>query len=525
MLKKELISNSFFFCYNHHRGDTMSYQSDLDKLITRACYVFSKYESNNITQSKEYQSSLIPIRKKAQELGISIDYLYKEYEKRKMVIEEAKSVFRAMDGTSINSQQIARRLQAVRKQAEELGIKLGKVYSNPNDLCSMFDTEIDINTVEVSDPINEEYCEACLRSFLSSKRFESRYVTVSSSIPKEESLAVYAGPAYWESFKEGIKVFLEKMKKGDTTLLNKRVLAKFEGFGIERIEEHLKKGNDSEVAEYFKWLFKNIYYHSGDEHMGSTRHNDGNASLFVDALEGEKYVYRIYLNLPRNEETIQFIKEYQIECQKRCMSFDMKPFFQQSQEHFDGTIFYISYNNINTCLNIIKDLLRKHPNMSMGTPPAACATIDELPNVGICHMGLVDKSGENLATYNDYINKLFENTILLSLKDEILARPDINEVLKTDLKEDRRIYWGKQSLRLYVYTNNFNTYSPIIKKILTEIMNSDGKEAFIKRFCDIFHQEHNRLNGYPLDAKKSIPLDMWYIDEERERNRKKEISK
>lgn len=472
-----------------------------NNLIEKACLVFSNYDGKALSNGNEYANSLRPIRKEAEELGISLDELHDIYLKRKAVIEEANSIFSLMNSKgSKNYNQLMTRLRNVRGMAKKLGIDLSSLYRKQKELNGMFDDDIDIHTIKVADPINEEYCEAFLESILRDSTIESRFVILKDSKsrgPDKAKLSKSEISKY--ILYEGIKILISRIKSGNIEGLNERAVSDVLRIGIDNFDEYIneKSTTNEDVLDFLKLYIK--YYDVDVEHVGAYssgylfRQGDNDKCPENDNASN---VYRIYLNIPRIEESELFLIDYCIECQKQGISFDMKMFFNTSLKKSDGTILYSTYNDINKKVTILRKLLDKYPNIQFGSPPAACVKINGIEELGICNVGSAARLpyGEkhyylaNRNTYNDYINDLFRRNLSVLVEKYGVS------------------YHG---------SSEFNNLKEFIKKVLSD---KSLKEMFLKQLSEYVHKDHNRRNGYSDYEQKNVALDTWYLDELRVRH-------
>ena len=413
----------------------------------------------------------------------------------------------------------------IRRRLDYLVSEIEKLERKKKASKLLDDKDIKIDDLTYDEPINYSCIEAFLKQYLTRSygSFESRFIKVPSSkdrgkddynIGKLNNYEIIK-KAEDESMLCGLRVFLDNIKNDRFELINDYYYKKISEIGIEQLEEFLKTGNvpSAEFNNFLSMVFNNCFDFT-KEKIGST---DTYSSLFKMTASVVRYDYRMYINMPINDETIGFIKDYQIMCQEQGLDYCMKAFKNSGEHAQDITILYSTYEDINKKLNIIKKLLSKYPNMQLGTPSPICVNSRELPNIGICSNGVVRKDyNRNVRTYNDYINDLCLCALTDLVSPVVLGSPNISDKTKDDI---RKFILGE---RVSSFSGNLTGVNfkgdelNIIKRYLTIILSdSKRKRDFINNFIELMYQYHNRLNGFTDDKKRSIPLDSWYIDEKK----------
>ncbi len=314
----------------------------------------------------------------------------------------------------------------------------------------------------------------------------------------------------------GLRIFLDNIKRGNIDKVSKHWKNKLEAIGISKLEKYLQTGvcEDNNLKRFLNHVSEKCF--DRGEEVGS---NDEDFLLNVNNEENLK-VYRMYFNMPTTKETIDFIKDYQIKCQELGIPYSMKAFYNSAdKERADVTIFYSSYKHMRQKLEIIKELLEKYPNIDFGTPPAACAKINGLENVGICHIGILGKGmkeGEyhNIQTYNDYIDMIAQLALSKSFETRFkyISEEKVNEFQNGE----RRI--NATGLLSPISFNNDEKERA--KKIIAQLISDPlRKQSVVKAYKDIFQMYHDTFNGYPKGYNSNIALDMWYLDMEKQNNR------
>jgi len=467
------------------------------ELIKKSCRVFNKYDGVGPDNNIEYMAALKPIREEAKELGISLDELYKEYLKRKEIIDEANSIFTIMNSAGPkNNNELMTRLRGIRGKAKDLDIDLSSLWRKQKELNGMFiNDEIDIHTIKVFDPINEEYCEAFLNSILSDSTIESRFVRLHNF--KQRGID---NPNFTKTeisnylLYEGVKIIISKIKNGNTESINDSVLSDVLKIGVDKFDEYISKKSttNEDVLNFLKLHMKS--YDVDLEHVGAYDSNYLFKQSDNDKSPKSNHssnVYRIYLNIPRTKDSEFFLMDYCVECQKQGISFDMKMFFNTSEKNSDGTILYSTYCDINKKISILRKLLEKYPNIQFGSPPPSCVMISGIEELGICNVGSASRLPTmdeyydlaNRHTYNDYINDLFRRNLC-----KLVGEYGVS-------------YHGD---------SEFNNLREFIKKVIDD---KSLKDKFLTQLCEYVHQDHNRRNGYSNDEQRNIALDTWYLDE------------
>lgn len=415
---------------------------------------------------------------------------------------------------------------AIKRRLDFLATEINMLDRKKEVSILVDDKEVNIDNLSYDEPINYECIEAFLKQYLanSSGNFESRFIRTPSSKVRGKDLYNIRNLNNYdivkkseeESMRCGLKIFLDNIKNGNLELVNDYYYGKISRIGINQLEEYLKTGKIS--SPEFQGFLGSVFRECFDfekEKIGST---DKFSSLFKMTDFVIRYDYRIYINMPINDDTIGFIKDYQIMCQEQGLDYCMKAFKNSgSKNSQDITILYSTREDINKKLNIIKKLIRKYPNMELGTPSPICVNSNELPNIGICSNGSVRKDyNRNTRTYNDYLNDLCLCSLTDLVSKVVLASPNISDKTKEDV---RKFILGERISGIsgnLVGVNFKGDELNIIKRYITIMLsNPDRKKEFINNFIDLMYQYHNRFNGFFDDKRRSIPLDSWYISEKK----------
>lgn len=305
---------------------------------------------------------------------------------------------------------IAPQLRELKQIACEKGWDLNEIHQKIKNTSRKFKVKDKVisglksNSVN---PLTDELCEALLDQFVNTGIFEIRLLKSKDDIERGLDTASIEDIRRAEkaSNKVGLEIFVKNIKNGNLNKVNNYYYNKIMSIGIEKLEEYLKtnKTTDNKLQNFLDEVYNNCYTFDA-EHIGS---KGLKSSLHFNEDFDKNNEFRMYFNMPRSDEAVNFVKDYQIMCQSLEIDYNMKAFKNMEANNKDVTIFYSSYSDMNLKLEIIKKLMKKYPNIEFGTPPLACAKVAGLSNVGICHMGILDyENGKNLMTYNDYINQL-----------------------------------------------------------------------------------------------------------------------
>jgi len=260
----------------------------------------------------------------------------------------------------------------------------------------------------ITNPLTEELCEAMLDQFVNTGAFNIRKLELQDSIQRgsDQIDTTVRKSAELASLEVGLTIFVDNIRNGYLDKVNTYYYEKIKSIGLEYLERYLQTGESTpELNEFLREVYAKCYDYSmeciGDAKMENSIHAYPN--------QPPQHMFRLYFNMPQNNETVKFIRDYQIACQKQGIEYCMKAFFNTNSASKDVTVFYSSYKDISLRLEIIKELFERYPNLELGTPPLACARISGLDNVGLGHNGImVDYDGikRNMSTYNDYIDNL-----------------------------------------------------------------------------------------------------------------------
>ncbi len=382
--------------------------------------------------------------------------------------------------------QVIRRLRDAAKKYEMLEQLSNILHGNSS--------EFNLETAEYIDPINGEWCEACIDDYLNNNRKDERNIVETRYVRTKHSIERKPDTCSLEMLKknelkilvEGLKVVISKIKNNDFNRLNPKIVSEVKRLGVDELENYLNslKTNNSYINEFINKLKKDNY-NSNNEHYGSYCTD---YCFKSDDRDNDGLVYRIYLNIPLTEDSVNFITDYCIECQKHLMDFDMKAFFNNKKESQDRTVLYSTYGDMNKKLTILKKLLVKYPNLGLGTPPPSCIRIKGMEALGISHYGvcrynsMYNKVVKGLP-YNSYINSLFVKALI-----------------------DTLVYYG------YDIKNMSDLKLKETKNIVADMYSSSKRSEFIEKVCEFMHRRHNKENGYDEFDNKNVALDTWFVD-------------
>lgn len=310
-----------------------------------------------------------------------------------------------------------------------------------------------------------------------------------------------------EAMVDGIKLFIKKIESGDQ--VNSYYLNKVKNVGLPKIKAYIdnfefKNSGDPALDDLIEEIYLRCYQYTNEHEMTKS-----SLSLFFN--EDNLSVFRFYINMPTNESSALFIRDYIILCQNYGIFYDIKPYFNNG-EHKDVTIIYSTIKDYKIKLNIMEQLLIKYPNIELGTPPFGTVNMNDIGvchninNIGICHIGVPRKM-----TYNMYIAKLFKDAIDLFVIERI---PDLSLESKKNLmlykegdSRDNIIFYpylkiseddmkkSRELLKLYIA-------SPLKRKITIDAVIQNVKKL------------HNLYQGFPVDLKSNVALDSWYVYEQ-----------
>lgn len=502
------------------------------ELIKNACLVFSKYDGKALSNGNDYANSLRPIREQAKELGITLDELHSIYLERKKVIDEANSVFAMMnDRGKKDYNALAIRLRALREKAKSLDIDLSMLWKKQNDLNDMLDSNTrnvgissDISTVKLSDPITEEYCEGFLKSFLKYSSLESRFTRLDTTKERgRDDLSGITGNLYkkmsYEVMLNSLRIAISKIRNNNLDGLNEWFVLEVKRIGIDNFNEYLTTGKTTNEAvnDFLSSQLKNNY-DMETEHVGMYSSSFPFKPKDIDATTHNRAnnIYRIYLNIPITNMSVNFMTDFCNECQKQGIAFDTKLFFNGRDTNLDRTIIYSTFGDLNQKINILKNLLEKYKGIEFGSPPSSCAKIEGLDELGISHLGgctspykgSSNDSGiklNNHHSYNDYINGII-NKALCRVIDDFGYTNSFSESFRNNMSR----FKNGVARGVLIENDDINHLKDIVKEILND---ESLKRSFLSQFCEYIHQEHNKENDYSILDNKNVALDTWFTDE------------
>ena len=279
-----------------------------------------------------------------------------------------------------------------------------------------------IQNRNVEDPITEELCEGFIEQYIA-KGICSNYVLHLNSEKNRGKDTLNQSSNFIrncgiEAMVDGIKLFIKKIESGDQ--VNSYYLNKVKNVGLTKIKTYIdnfefKNSGDPALDNLIEEIYLQCYQYTTEHEMTKS-----SQSLFFN--EDKISTFRFYINMPTNESSALFIRDYIILCQNYGIFYNIKPYFN-SGEHKDVTIIYSTIEDYKIKLNIIEQLLIKYPNIELGTSPFGTVNMN---NIGICHAGIPRK-----LTYNMYIAKLFKDAINLFVIERI---SDLSLELKKNLK-------------------------------------------------------------------------------------------
>lgn len=411
-------------------------------------------------------------------------------------------------------------LEKLKKIASENGFDINKLWNEINETskkASMDDTISNFLKNNAVNPLTEELCEALLEQFLQKGYFSIRTLRLKSSVQRGKNTAgkTEIKKAELESMNVGLRIFANNIENGKLDDVNTYYYNKITCIGIDKLKRYLDgKECDEELKTFLAEVYNNCYNYD-TELIGNS---DGFHSLHFNGKKDDIDSYRFYFNMPYNKDSINFIRDYQIMCQEAGIPYTMKAFFNTTEKSNDVSIFYSSYKDMGVRFMMLKELYERYPNMELGSSPAACANITTLPNVGICHMGvLVPPFNKNFRTYNDYIDDL-SNVALFDVfgKNLVHISPDI----KHDYEELKNGDLRSNMTGMICYHRYNAEDKEQVKEVVSKLLSDSLKrKIFVKAFKNSMQKYHNINQGYPQNGGNNIALTTWYIDQEKEEER------
>ena len=364
-----------------------------------------------------------------------------------------------------------------------------------------------------NNPITDELAEALLDQFSELGFISIRRINLKSgkkrglnTVKLEEIKALEK-----ESMNVGLEIFLNNIKSGNLDKVNQHYYSEIKKIGIDKLEKYLQTGKTTKDLDVFLAKVYDSCFSLFTELIGSPNESTRQS---LHRYKDNSVLFRMYFNMPLNSSTIEFVRDYQIACQKLGIDYEMKAFKNMESVANDTTIFYSSYADFDIKLKLIKELLKKYPNMELCTPPAACATLSDMPNVGICHIGILSKFNgiyKNTATYNDYIDKLADIS-LAKIFETQLSRisPDIKKRIEKVKNGDVRT--GMDGLRAGIRFSGEERIKArqVISSLLADPLK---KKIFVKAFKSQMQIEHNINQGYSQNSDSNVALETFLIDE------------
>lgn len=409
--------------------------------------------------------------------------------------------------------------------ALENGFDLDNIYKEVTSIqkkYGMRDKIISNLRSSTTNPITEDLCEAMLEQFINEGRFNIRTLDTKESRKRglDDADENTVRSAELESLKAGLNIFINNIRNGNLDKVSSFYYKKIQSIGLEKLERFLQTGERTpELNDFLNTVYNNAYSSSESSRGDSTIGHEH--SLHAYENKDEPSMFRFYFNMPKSTDAVQFIRDYQVECQNHGIDYTMKPFKNMNPRDKDTTIFYSSYKDLSLKVQIIKELVGRYPSLELGTPPAACAQISGLANIGFCHNGVVIDNGvraRNFCTYNDYIDNVsylaFIHVFgmhLSSISPELAVK-----IEKVKNGECRHIFTGMRNGRIFSQEDRVKVQT-MIKKLLSDPLK---RKVFIKQFKSQIQKCHNINQGYAHNLETNIALDMPYIDavKEPERN-------
>lgn len=404
--------------------------------------------------------------------------------------------------------------EQLKKIAIENGFDYYGVYKD-----AFADAEF-VTNPNFSNPLTNELCEAILDHFVETGCFNIRMTKSKSFCEK--------GPDYYnnkflkdaenESMNVGLRIFLDNIKKLRLSKVNPDYFNLINKIGIEKLEDYLETGvADEDLKDFLKQVYEHCYNYETE--------NIGSNSKSLQAPDDEIDVFRMYFNMPETDNSIAFIKDYQIQCQKLGIHYQMKAFKNRASS--DGTIFYSSYDSMNTRLKIIKELLNKYPDIQLGTPPIGCSKLEGFNSkVGICNLGTIEKK-YNMSTYNEYVDSLAVLAFCTCFGNMISADSERNRKIYENLLNKERNMFNYRIGPCAKYDFGLDYPDEKIKKenekvvqmVKSLLKDPTRKQVIVQKFKDIMQKYHNLNNGFAYDAKSNIAMNTWYIERERRKHK------
>ena len=354
----------------------------------------------------------------------------------------------------------------------------------------------------ICDPITDDICEAFILQYILKGKCSNYTLHLDSEISRGKNSLLqdsdFIKKCGFESMLDGVKIFIKKIEKGE--IVNSYFYEKAMKIGISRLKEYVnnydsKINNDVDVHNFLFEIYDKCYRYDCEHEMTKS-----SCSLFFN--QNEDSSFRFYINMPINESSAQFIRDYIIMCQNAGVFYKLKPYFNDG-EHKDVTILYSTIKDFKIKLNFIKKLLKEYPDMELGTPPFC--TID-FGKIGICF----DPSRCHM-TYNSYVSFLFQNSIGYFVAKHCSGLNDVSK--------NKFLLFEKGELRNPFNYMSFISFSVDDRNVVSDFLSLYMKDP-LKRKNLIYYVKymvkrfHNMYQGFPIDYPCNVALDSRYIFEE-----------
>ena len=412
-------------------------------------------------------------------------------------------------------------------------IGINEKVRNRKSVPKKYLTELDRVINSVSNPINDDFIMAMLNMIMNSSILTVRYAKPSDYKDCINNQPSFPTKKYsYESMFDAIDLALDYYNNSLYDRINPEYL-KF----IKKYYNELTTLNEIDSL-VLKTNYVDSLNNSGFYNFLTELHD--NAFSFYEEMprdyqkglfkySGNMYNdFRLYMNMPKNDITSSFLRDYQIICHRLNIPCNMKPFFNSNSA--DKTIIYSSYENLIKNLKILNLLFQKYGDLGLGTPPIGCGRLEEFANVGISHLGEVEKlknKQQNFATYNDYIDDIFCVALLKVLSSFLLNNKNVRD--KEIIKKFLHNQVDYQTMGVIIEGNTHIFASPrvvtdnreIIIKYLKILLNDPlKKKAIIDTLKIEMQHEHDLYQGFCIPT--NIAVESWITESKRANDKRKE---
>ena len=214
-------------------------------------------------------------------------------------MREFVSLFDTMSATG-DYNKIHIEMEKMKKMAVENGFNFTEIY---NEVRKISNCKIKSDFLN---PLTDELCEAILNQILEKGRVEIRQIRTGTYVHrgKNDFDSEYLKEAELKSMNVGLQIFLDNIKLKKYNLLDPIWYKSINEIGIEKLEEYIKSGicDNDKLRLFLEKVFESCYDSNGNETMIGEQP--------IHTFDDKEDVYRLYFNMPKNKETIGFIRDY-----------------------------------------------------------------------------------------------------------------------------------------------------------------------------------------------------------------------